>query len=255
MSGFFSKLIGALLGEKKKKPEEKIRNFAEVKTALSSPSHVMSREGPESYEGQSTIYRMIAKAYRRIAISISEKSRDRRSVAVTGVVVAVLIVLLSYTSFFFYLRGTILAIIIIFIAALSKLTQKLIPFVVGFDLCLFFTVLFAVAYHPLAGIIVGVLSSALGSIMRGQYDMDKVIVPLLGYITVGALLMAIPATNIIYTGMLMTVIYSVMMSVIFWFIMHCVSSTMTFLITSLAFNYWLFSNYATFFLKLMGVNG
>jgi|GEM_PF-2030527 len=251
MSGFFSKLIDTLLGEKEKKPER----LAEVKSALSTPSHVISRETPEIYEGQSTIYRMIAKAYRRIAMSLSEKSRDRRSVAITGVVAAFLIMLLSYTSFFFYLRGTILAILLIVVAALSKLTQKLIPFVVGLDLCLFFTVLFSIAYHPIAGIIVGVFSSALGSVMRGQYDMDKVIVPLSGYIVVGLLLNVVPITSALTTGMIMTLVYSIMMSIIFGITMHFSIHTITFLATSLGFNYWLFSNYATFFLKLMGVNG
>jgi len=120
------------------------------------------------------------------------------------------------------------------------------------NLCLFFTVLFATAYHPITGIVVGVASSALGSVMRGQYDMDKVIVPLLGYITVGIVLGVFPATNLIYTGLLMTVVYSIMMSIIFWFIMHSTHNTITFLLTSLLFNYWLFNNYSTAFLKLLG---
>lgn len=256
MSGFFSKIIRSLLGEGEEKPVEKREKLNEVKASLSSraPSRA-NAESDADAAPKSNIRALILRAYGRAAAAISEKGKNRHTVALTGIVLAVLITLLSYTSLFFYMQGAILAIILIFVAALSKLIQKLFPFVVGFDLCLFFTVLFSIAYHPFAGITVGVFSSAIGSIARGQYDADKVLVPLLGYITVGLLLLAFPATNIFYAGMAMALAYSIMMSIIFWFIMQSVFNTITFLITSIAFNYWLFSSYSGYFLMLMGFNG
>ncbi|MBU4245670.1 MAG: hypothetical protein ABIF85_04440 [Nanoarchaeota archaeon] len=254
MGGFFSKLITSLLGEKEEKPKEQSERLAEVKSALSSRVHARPGEYDDA-EGESTIYTMIKKAYRRVASALSKKSNDRRAVAMTGVAVAVLITLLSYTQLFFYLHGTVLAIIFILIAAMSKLIQKLIPTVVGFDMCLFFTVLVGIAYHPLAGIAVGVLSSTLGSIIRGQYDMTNVIMPNAGYIAAGILLPFFAGSSIMVTGMVLTAVYIILMSIIFWFKYYSISNTATFVVTSLAFNYVLFSSYSTYFLKIMGVNG
>ncbi len=252
MSGFFSRIIGALLGEKEEKRQDHEKKFSDVKIALLSPPHASSSDAHENYEGQSTIYKMIARAYRRIAVSLAQKSKNRHTLAVTGVAFAVLITILSQTSFFFYLRGTVLAIIFILIAAMSKFIQKFFTFVVGFDMCLFFTVLVGIAYHPIAGIIVGVLSSTLGSVIRGQYDMTNVILPNLGYIAAGILLPFFAGSSIIVTGMALTLVYASMMSVIFWFVKHSINNTATFVITSLIFNYLLFSSYSAYFLKLMG---
>ena len=252
MSGFFSKLIGALLGEKEGKHQDHDKKFNEVKIALSSPSHARQNDAHESYEGQSTIYSMISKAYRKAAVTLAEKSKDRRALAITGVAAAVLIVILSQTSFFFYLRGTIFAIVFILIAAMSKFIQKFFPFVVGFDMCLFFTVLIGTVYHPIAGILVGVLSSTLGSVIRGQYDMTNVIMPNMGYIAAGILLPFFAGSNILVTGMTLTAVYIVLMSIIFWFKYYSISNTATFVVTSVAFNYLLFNNYSTAFLKLLG---
>ncbi|VVB61043.1 Uncharacterised protein [uncultured archaeon] len=254
--GFFWKAISALLGERKKEPRESKEGLTEMESAVISPPHVKAKASdfPDEKDG-STIYNLVSRAYTRTAASLAKKMQDRRFMALTGVSLAVLITLLSYTSFFFYVRGVILAVVFILLAAASKLIQKFIPFVVGLDLCLFFTVLFGIAYHPFTGIVVGVASSALGSIARGQYQMDKVIFPLLGNVVVGMLLMIIPLTNIFYVGMAMALVYAVMMCIIFAMTIGISHNTATFFITSIAFNYWLFNNYASYFLMLMGVSG
>ena len=251
MSGFFSNLIKSLLGEKEEKKDAGSERLYEVKSALSS---VYAKPQDSDYAGdESTIYRMIKKAYRKIAVTIHKKSSDRRSVAIMGVAAGVLIALLSYTSFFFYVRGAILAIIFILVAAMSKFIQKFFPFVVGLDMCLFFTVLVGTAYHPISGIVVGVLSSTLGSIIRGQNDMTNVLTPNLGYIAAGILLPFFAGASIFFTGMALTAVYVVMMSVIFWFKYFSPPQTVTFAATAVAFNYLLFSSYSAYFLKLMGV--
>ncbi len=268
--GFFSKAISVLLGEKKKEPRESKEGLTEMEAAvIHPPLHVKARAEPQTGEERQrsnsrsrwsadgehgTIYHLISKAYSRTATSFAKRMQDRRFVALAGVSLAVLITLLSYTSFFLYVRGIILAIIFILLAAASKLIQKFFPFVTGFDLCLFFTVLFGVAYHPFTGIIVGVASSALGSIARGQYNAPMVLIPISGYIMVGLLLMVMPSISVFYLGIIMTLIYTIMMVVIFWPVMNSLHNTVTFLLTSIAFNYWLFNNYASYFLMLMGFN-
>ncbi len=241
-------LINAILG--KKEEQKETEKLVEIKAGLAG-MHRAKTEEPDYSEGGG-IYYLVSKAYGRLRRYISKKSNDSRALAISGAAIAVLIILLSYTSMLFYMRGVILAIVFIILAALSKLIQKLFPFVVGLDMCLFFTVLFSAAYHPFAGIAVGVVSSALGSIMRGQYDMEKVVYPLFGYFAVGLVLIIFQGTSIFYTGMIMTLIYAIMMSVIFWFRLAHLFQTITFFTTTILFNYWLFSNYATYFLKLMG---
>lgn len=239
-------LINALLGKKEKQKEAE--KLVEIKAGLAGMHHAKTEE-PEDSEGGG-VYYLISKAYGRLRKYLSKKSNDPHALATGGAIIAVLIVLLSYTSLFFYMRGVVLAIVFIIFAALSKLIQKLFPFVVGFDLCLFFTVLFSVAYHPFAGIAVGIASSALGStIFRGQYNADKVIFPLFGYAIIGLILMVFTTSSIYFTGMLMALTYALIMSALFW---GHIDQTITFFTTTMLFNYWLFSNYAKGVLMLLG---
>lgn len=178
-------------------------------------------------------------------LSAIRNLKKRHLFSTGSAAVAVLLLALAFTPLFSYFKAIIVIIALILIGAASKLIQKFFPFVVGFDLCLFFTVIVSVAYHPFAGVLVGVFSSVLGSVARGQDDMSKVIVPAIGYIVVALLVPFFSGMQLFTIGMILTLVYSIMMSVAFWFLMHCSTNTLTFLISSLAFNYWLFTNYAT----------
>lgn len=195
----------------------------------------------------SGIFRALAKAFDKI----HGYAKNQKVILASPFLIAAAIVILSLTPFFSYVKAAIIVILLILAGAASKLIQKLFPFVVGFDLCLFFTVLAGVAYHPFAGILVGVLSSTLGSIVRGQHDAVYVIMPDVGYLIVGLSLTFFSGTSIFYTGIISALIYAITMSVIFWFIMQNAPNTLTFLVTTIAFNYWLFSNYAAGLLSAM----
>ncbi len=206
------------------------------------------------YAGQKEggIKNLAENAFSKAIKAFSDALKRENIIKFSPFLAAALIVLALFTPFLFYIKAVLIVIVLILAAALSKLIQKLFPFVVGFDLCLFFTVIVGVAYHPLAGMAVGVASSAMGSIIRGQYSMDKVVIPLLGYVAVSLLIPMMPFSDIFNIGVILALIYAVMMSVIFWFIMHSPFDTATFLVTSLAFNYWLFLNYAAPLLSLLG---
>ena len=69
--------------------------------------------------------------------------------------------------------------------------------------------------------------------------------PLFGYVAV-ALLVPHILLDTFFVGIISAVVYSAIMSAIFLHLRADIFNTGTFIITTLAFNYWLFSNVAPF---------
>lgn len=157
-----------------------------------------------------------------------------------------IIILLAYS------KAAIIIPLFIGIAAISRLSQNLFPFVAGFDLCLFLTVLSAVAYGSLVGFIVGIGSGFLGAIIRNSRRMEDKIVFYLGMGTVGFFVPYMPVLNIVTLGLIATAIYDLLIvTVYFGMIRKCIINAITFAATHLAFNWWLFSSFGVAILALL----
>ncbi|MCK5473901.1 MAG: hypothetical protein KAI53_00710 [Candidatus Aenigmarchaeota archaeon] len=157
-----------------------------------------------------------------------------------------IIILLAYS------KAAIVIPLFIGIAAVSRLSQNLFPFVAGFDLCLFLTVLSAVAYGSLVGLIVGIGSGFLGAIIRNSRRMEDKLVFYLGMGAVGFFVPHLPVLNIVTLGLIATAVYDLLIvTVYFGVIRKCIINATTFAATHFAFNWWLFSMFGATILALL----
>ena len=166
------------------------------------------------------------------------KGNRRRSAALVMLIITLL--------FYKYVVPVYVILIFIAIATSSKLIQDWIPFVVGFDLVLFFTVLSGAAYGSKAALIVGCASSIIGSAIRrvSSQNLDTFIFPAIGYGLIAVAIPYIPHTTIYGLGIICTAIYVVIMNFVFAYFRPDLFNHATFTVTAILFNYWLFKNLA-----------
>ena len=175
---------------------------------------------------------------RLMSLHASFKGNRRRSAALVMLVLTLL--------FYKYVIPIYVILIFIAIATSSKLIQDWIPFVVGFDLVLFFTVLSGAAYGWKAALIVGCASSIIGSAIRrvSSQNLDTFIFPAIGYGLIAVAIPYIPYTTIYGLGIICTAIYVVIMNFVFAYFRPDLFNHATFTVTAILFNYWLFKNLA-----------
>ena len=151
-----------------------------------------------------------------------------------------------------YSKAALVIPIFIVLAALSRLPSAILPFVSGFDLCLFLTVIAGVAYGSFAGLIVGIGSEILGAMIKNTRNMGEKMIFYIMMGVAGLLAPHIPLTNIFYIGIISTIIYdAAVVFVYFGMIKKCIINATTFAVTHMAFNFWLFSTFGTLLLSLL----
>ncbi len=175
---------------------------------------------------------------RLMSLHASFKGSRRRSAALVMLIVTLI--------FYKYVIPIYVILIFIAIATSSKLIQDWIPFVVGFDLVLFFTVLSGAAYGWKAALIVGCASSIIGSAIRrvSSQNLDTFIFPAIGYGLIAIAIPYISYTTIYGLGIICTAIYVVIMNLVFAYFRPDLFNHVTFTVTAILFNYWLFKNLA-----------
>ncbi|MCK4968058.1 MAG: hypothetical protein KAS12_03295 [Candidatus Aenigmarchaeota archaeon] len=160
---------------------------------------------------------------------------------------------IAISSLFFgtYVKTILIITIFIIVAVISKLAQEIFPFVVGFDFVLFVTVLSSLHYGWFIGALVGCLSSFIGSMYRIRQQIDTAIMPLIGYVAVAIMVPYIAGLEIFILGIICTIVYSIIMSLIFLHLRADIFNTATFVITTILFNWWLFKNLAPIITAIM----
>lgn len=160
--------------------------------------------------------------------------------------IAFFVILAAFSIFSRGIRTAFILICFMVVTALSKLIQEPIPFVVGLDLCLFYTVTVSYAVNPIIGFLGGGIASIIGSLLRSQQNPDTMAMPVLGYLicalTTGILKHF--GMGLIHIGVICSVIYAMLMVFIFSRIRGITIHTFTFLFTSLTFNIFLFTHFS-----------
>ena len=118
---------------------------------------------------------------------------------------------IAIISLFFgsYVKTFLFITIFVIVATASKLIQEFFPFVVGFDLVLFVTVLSTMHYGWVVGALVGCTSSFVGSMYRIRQQMDTAIIPLIGYVLVALIIPHILFLDLFILGVTSAIIYAV----------------------------------------------
>ena len=157
-----------------------------------------------------------------------------------------------FAIFLLYSKAALVIPIFIVLAALSRLPSAILPFVSGFDLCLFLTVIAGVAYGSFAGLIVGIGSEILGAMIKNTRNMGEKMIFYIMMGVAGLIAPHIPLTNIFYIGIISTIIYdAAVVFVYFGMIKKCIINATTFAVTHIAFNFWLFSVFGASLLSLL----
>ena len=163
------------------------------------------------------------------------------------------LVLFCFVSFVFF-RHQFFILLFVLVGALSRMLQRFVPVITGVDFCLFFSILVSVAYSPTLGIIMGVSASLIGSFLRHVERAEYYLTPIYVYVPIWLFmsLRIIPELSIMLTGMLCVAVYVVArFMAIFFTNKICIVSQLTYISTALIFNYWLFSGFAPFLMRVM----
>ncbi len=166
-----------------------------------------------------------------------------------------LLVLLLTTSFsFIFFRHQFFILAFILIGAISRMTQKYFPLLIGIDFCLFFAILVSIAYGPTIGMLTGIISSTIGSFLRQIERAEYYFTPIYGFIPVWIImsLSIIPQVSILLTGMICVATYIIARFIMISMTFNiCIANQVTYIATTVVFNYWLFSTAAPILITLM----
>ena len=159
---------------------------------------------------------------------------------------------LVFIILIFYSKSILVIPIFIFLAALSRLPQTVFPFVAGFDLGLFLTVIAGVAYGGIAVLLVGIGSSIFGAMIKNTRNMGEKMIFYIMMGVIGLIAPHIPITNILAIGMISTILYDIVIVIMYFgMIKKCIVNATTFSVTHIIFNWWLFDTFGASLLLIL----
>jgi|GEM_PF-1172901 len=154
-------------------------------------------------------------------------------------------ILLVFSAFFFYnyMRAGIVLLSLTAMGAISRAWQRFFPLEFGIELVMLATVVSGVAYGAAAGLIVGFVSLVLSTLLT-QEDPGKMWPAFITIMVIGFLAGTLTIANIAMWGVIFTVLYDAIISVIYISSGHSAIKTFIFDATHIAFNYFVFYNIA-----------
>lgn len=160
--------------------------------------------------------------------------------------------LLAVSSLFFfsYMKAAILLAAFTGLGAVSRMWQRFLPISFGVELVMLSTVISAMLYGPFAGLAVGFLSLVLSTLMT-QEDIGKMWPAFLTIALVGFVAGSVKIANIALWGVGLTVLYDMIISIIYISQGHSIAKTFIFDATHIAFNYFVFFNVAPALLSVL----
>jgi len=163
-----------------------------------------------------------------------------------------IIIFIFVTIFFFSLvKKAAIIFFLIFFSWLIKSYQKKMPFYLGIDLVLLSTVLTSYSYGFFIGTLTGFASMFVSSLWRGRFNP----LTMSSYIIIFIVSLIVPLfgdSNISFIGVFMTLLYDILFLFLsVGFFDGRISRGLTFTISHLAFNIFLFVKIAPIILRLM----
>lgn len=160
-----------------------------------------------------------------------------------AIALGAILFLLSAFFFFSYMKAGVVLLSLTVMGAISRAWQRFFPLEFGIELVMLATVVSGVAYGAAAGLIVGFVSLVLSTILT-QEDPGKMWPAFLTISIIGFLAGTLTIANIALWGVIFTVLYDAIISVIYISSGHSVIKTLIFDATHIAFNYFVFYHIA-----------
>lgn len=168
------------------------------------------------------------------------------------VVIAIGAILIILSAFFFYnyMKAGIVLLSLTFMGAISRVWQRFFPLEFGIELVMLATVVSGVTYGAAAGLIVGFISLVLSTLLT-QEDPGKMWPAFLAISIIGILSGTLSVVNLSLWGVIFTVIYDAIISVIYISSGHSAIKTLVFDATHIAFNYFVFYHIAPVLISII----
>lgn len=176
----------------------------------------------------------------KIAV-IDEFIRSHKTLMYVLTAVFFLIAVLPHTQF---IKTATVMIAFIFLGVMSRLWLKYIPLQsLGIELILLFTIISGQLFGPAAGVVVGVISIVLSAAVTDEEPM-KMWPAFVAIAVIGHLSGVISIASISVLGIVLTILYDAIVSVIYYFLGSSGAKIILFDITHITWNYWVFYNVA-----------
>ncbi len=176
----------------------------------------------------------------------SDMKQHRQAVIAASAVLFVL----SAIFFYSYMRAGIVLLALTGMGVVSRAWQRFFPLSFGIELVMLATVVSGVIYGALAGAIVGVVSMVLSTLLT-QEDPGKMWPAFLTITLIGFLAGTLSIANIALWGVIFTVMYDAIISVIYIASGFSPIKTLIFDATHIAFNYFVFYNLAPVLMSIV----
>ena len=176
-----------------------------------------------------------------------------RPLVVVGSIVAALVflILLLVQKYSGVLGLGIGLAILVGVGVVSRIPQRFAGGDIGFELCLFFTILVALRHGFLLGGAVGVLSMGISGYATKERP-DDVGVAVLGFLAVAGLVSVFGGIGgLVFTGVLYTLIYDVMVSLVYLATGHNPVGCIKFTLTHVLWNYVMFRSFGEIVLAIL----
>ncbi len=179
-------------------------------------------------------------------------SRRNLSFMFYAIVGIAIIFILTILSLFLLknIKMIFFILLLMFLGVVTDSINRFMPFSVGFELIMMGTILAARAYSPLIGIMVGVLSLTISELFIMRFKVG-LLFSYLGIMIVAFLSHIFSEGDITRTGITLTVIYDMIILPGYYFTGSNPVKLAIFAGTHIAFNIWVFTKLAPFFLGLM----
>ncbi len=152
-------------------------------------------------------------------------------------------------------RLTVLGLLVLanFVLAISKRyipTWHIRKYFIGVEAVMFCTVITSITFGPVTGSIMGALLMTINYIGEKRFSQYFPLTLLL-YAIIGYAAFYIQISNIIVLGLILTVIYNIVSSIIVYFFGANMRTVLVFNLVNILFNLFLFSTFGGFFLGLL----
>ncbi len=156
---------------------------------------------------------------------------------------------------FLIFRSATMVLVLIALTILSKLVETFLPRSVNFDLSLFTLVVLQQAYGFPTAFTVAVAAYLIGTFVKGKFTHhvagENLVFPPIGFLVAG-LIFSVLNFDIFTAGIITTVMYAVLMTILYGLAYRFPIFDMTiFLVTILPFNYFIFLNFTNPVLQLL----
>ncbi len=172
--------------------------------------------------------------------------RHKKLLIAAGAVLFLILIIFFYRD----IKAFFSIVALIAIGVLSRLWQRFIPLSIGANLIMLVTVVAGVMYGPLAGISVGVLSLFISAILVLD-ELATMLPPFFAIALAGYIAGYLPAADISFGGMALTILYDVIISVSYFFLGVAGIRTALFVATHIVFNYFVFYNVAPALINIL----